>query len=127
MTYDLAVWEGAPPSDDDAAGNEHERLYRLYIEPYFDTEATVPPTDGIRAFVADLLARWPDLDGTDDDDDRPWANGPLLEGASGPYIYFTMMYSMAEAVSAYCVERAIAHGLVCYDINQDRLRTEAAG
>ncbi|WP_280406032.1 hypothetical protein [Nocardia brasiliensis] len=50
----------------------------------------------------------------------------MLEGASGPYIYFTMVYSMAEEVSAYCVERAIAHGLVCYDTNQDRLRTEAA-
>ncbi|WP_174187926.1 hypothetical protein [Nocardia barduliensis] len=120
MTYDFAAWEGEPPADDAAASEECGRLYRHYIEG-----DDLPPAERMRSFVADLNARWPDLDDLDEDsvDDSPWGDSPLIENASGPYIYFTTMYSKAAEVAAYAAERAKAHGLVFFDVNQDRLLT----
>lgn len=119
MTYDLAVWEGDLPADNAAASTECGRLSGKYLDvDYF------PPTAKIKAFVADLNARWPDLDDLhqDDVDESPWADSPLIGNAVGPFLYFAMMYSKAEDVAVYAAERAKAHGLVCFDINQDRLR-----
>lgn len=86
MSYDLAVWEGERPADDAAARAQFKALTDKYLESDTDT----PPTPGIRAYVEALLRRFPDLTGNDDDD-SPWAAGPLLREANGPIIYFAMV------------------------------------
>ncbi|MEU6980737.1 hypothetical protein [Streptomyces sp. NPDC046371] len=117
MSYDLAVWEGERPADDKTAGQVFSELYERYI----DSEAEEPPSERIAAYVAVLLKRWCDL-AEDDEDTSPWSAGPLIKEASGPLIYFPMRFSMAEEASAYAAAVAESMGLVCFDVQQDRLR-----
>ncbi|WP_228532745.1 hypothetical protein [Micromonospora sp. ANENR4] len=94
MSYDLAVWEGELPADDGAAGEAYDQLYALYMEG-----EELPPTPRIRAYVLAVLERWVEM--TDDEHDvSPWSAGPLMDEVSGPFVYFTMRYSMCEEVSA---------------------------
>ncbi|MEU3793875.1 hypothetical protein [Streptomyces fructofermentans] len=117
MTYDLAVWEGERPADDKSAGQVFNDLYDRYI----DGEVDEPPSERIAAYVAALLERWCDMT-EDDADTSPWSTGPLIEEASGPLIYFAMRWSMAEEASAHSAAVAESMGLVCFDVQQDRLR-----
>ncbi|MFG2646061.1 hypothetical protein ACGFYP_34460 [Streptomyces sp. NPDC048370] len=117
MSYDLAVWEGERPADDKTAGRVFNELYDRYI----DGEVEEPPSERIAAYVAALLERWCDLT-EDEEDTSPWSTGPLIGEASGPLIYFPMRWSMAEEASAYATTVAESMGLVCFDVQQDRLR-----
>lgn len=101
MSYDLAVWEGDRPANDRAAAAEFEALYDRYIE----SNETVEPTERIAAYVAALLARFPDID-TDAGDESPWSSGPLMSEASGPLVYFPMVWSRCDEVSAWAAEVA---------------------
>ncbi|MFJ1610752.1 hypothetical protein ACIOHS_46760 [Streptomyces sp. NPDC088253] len=47
----------------------------------------------------------------------------MIDSASGPLIYFGMSWSMAEEASAYAATLAASMGLVCFDVQQDRLRS----
>ena len=115
MSYDLAVWEGPTPPNNAAA--EYERVMTRMEERPAD-----PPTDRISAFVAALLARWPDI--TDDrGEDSPWADGPMIGNAFGNAIYFSMVWSRAEEVSEFAASVAAQHGLVCFDPQSESLRT----
>ncbi|MER8237375.1 hypothetical protein [Streptomyces sp. NPDC094049] len=117
MSYDLAVWEGERPADDKTAGQVFSDLYDRYI----DSEMEEPPSDRMAGYVAALLERWCDLT-EDEEDTSPWSTGPLIGEASGPLIYFAMRFSMAEEASAYAADVAESMGLVCFDVQQDRLR-----
>ena len=116
VSYDLAVWEGERPADD-AAGSEFERLYAHYA----GGGQLQPPTPRIAAYVRALLDRYPDID-TDAGEDSPWADGPLMRDASGPLIYFPMVYSQCNQASAWAAQVAQEHGLVCYDPQIGKLR-----
>ncbi|WP_063763923.1 hypothetical protein [Actinoplanes subtropicus] len=118
MSYDLAVWEGDRPANDAAAAAEFEALYARFVE----SEESVDPTARIAAYVAALLDRYPDID-TAAGDDSPWSSGPLLREASGPLVYFPMVWSRCEEVSAWAAEVAEHHGLNCYDPQLEQLRT----
>ncbi|MFF8975156.1 hypothetical protein [Streptomyces sp. NPDC014995] len=118
MSYDLAVWEGERPADDRTAGRVFTDLFDRYLEPDVDS----PPTERIAAYVAALVERWGDV--TDDvEDASPWAAGPLIGGAGGPLVYFPMSWSRAEEVSAWAAALADSMGLVCFDPQQNRLRS----
>lgn len=117
MSYGLAVWEGERPADDKTAGRMFSELYDGYI----DGEMEEPPSERIAAYVATLLERWCDIT-EDDEDSSPWSTGPLIDEASGPLIYFAMRWRMAEEASAYAAAVAESMGLVCFDVQQDRLR-----
>ncbi|MFD5717173.1 hypothetical protein [Streptomyces sp. NPDC127036] len=117
MSYDLAVWEGERPADDKAAGRVFDGLYDRYL----DGEPE-PPSERIKAYVAALLERWCDIT-EDDEETSPWSIGPLIDSASNPLIYFGMSWSMAEEASAYAATLAASMGLVCFDVQQDRLRS----
>lgn len=121
MSYDLAVWEGAPPSDDAAANAVYERLNEKYLET--DAEQT-PPTPRIRAYVEALLERWGDLT-IEDADLSPWSSGPLMESALGSIVYFTMRHSRADEVSAEAARMAAERGLICFDPQHGCLRPAA--
>jgi hypothetical protein len=119
MSYDLAVWEGDQPADDATADEVYKQLYGAYAEG-----EDQPPALRIRAYVRALLERWVDMP-DDEDDVSPWSAGPLMNEASGPFIYFAMRYSMCEEVSAGAARMAAEHGLVCYDPQLQRLRPTA--
>jgi len=121
MSYDLAVWEGDRPSDDKAAAEEFQRLYEQYI----DSDVTVAPTPRIAAYARTLLDRYPDISPSTGDD-SPWSTGPLINEASGPVMYFPMVWSRCEEISAWAAQVAAEQGLNCYDPQRDQLRTEPA-
>jgi hypothetical protein len=118
VSYDLAVWEGQRPADDEAG----TKFYRERIVPQLeahDPRDPLPATPRIRAYVEALIKRWPDLE---DDDGSPWSTSPLLREAVGWFIYFPMAYSKAEEASAFAADLADQHGLICYDPQLRRLR-----
>jgi hypothetical protein len=118
MSYDLAVWEGDRPADDE----DGAKFYREHIVPRlesYDPGTPIPPTPRIRAYVQALLEHWPDLS---EDLNGPWQVSPLMSSAIGSFIYFPMAWSMADEASAFAAEVARQHGLVCYDPQQERLR-----
>ncbi|MFF0346028.1 hypothetical protein [Kribbella sp. NPDC004875] len=117
MSYDLAVWEGDRPASDELAEDAFQALYEKYVE----AEEPIPPSPRIAAFVAALLARWPDI--TDNDSDAsPWASGPLIGEAIGPLLYFPMVWSRADEASSFAADLAKQHGLICYDPQTGQLR-----
>jgi len=119
VSFDLAVWEGPIPDGDEAALSEFERLMDLWQgdDPPPDGE----PTPAIRAYVDALLSRWPDIT-TDEGEASPWADGPLLNNATGPVVYFAMLWSRAEDAATFAAATAKAHGLVCFDPQSCSLR-----
>lgn len=116
MSYDLAVWEGERPADNEQAAQVFESLCDRYIE----AEERQLPTDLILRYVGALLERWDDL--TVDPEGSPWSTGPLLMEANGPFICFPMSYSRHQVVAAGAAEIAAAMGLVCYDPQLGKLR-----
>jgi hypothetical protein len=119
MTYDLAVWEGDRPADDEAG----MRFYLERIIPAlgaYDPRKPIAPTPRIRAYIEALLERWPDI--TDDDDSTPWATSPLMGVAVGWFAYFPMVFSMADEASAFAAGLARQHGLICFGPQLRRLR-----
>lgn len=117
MSYDLAVWEGTPPDTNAEAARACEAL----LAQHQQAEPPHDPTPAIRRYVEALLARYPDLD-DDNEDDCPWSDSPLLANATGPIVYFGMVFSQAEAASAFAAQLAKAHGLVCFDPQSGKLR-----
>ncbi|MFG1848304.1 hypothetical protein [Micromonospora carbonacea] len=112
MSYDLAVWEGAQPSNDDEGGAVYDQLYEKYM-----AGEEVAPTPGILAYAEALAERWAVLT----EGGAPgW--GSLLDDASGPMIYLTMPYGLAGELSAEAARLAAEHGLVCYDPQAEHLR-----
>ena len=117
MSYDLVVWEGEQPASDSAARDVFDEL----MQQYQDSPEPVSPTPLIRSYVARLLARWPDLTECNEAS-VPWADGPLINNAAGPVIYFSLVADMADEASAFCAREAIACGLVCFDPQLEELR-----
>ncbi|MFI2077520.1 hypothetical protein [Streptomyces triculaminicus] len=117
MSYDLAVWEGARPADDAAALTVFEGLHDQYAG-----NCGLPPTPRITRYVEALLARWPDLSPEDEDQDSsPWSDGPLIDNASGPLLYFGMVFSKYQEATTFAADLARACGLVCFDPQLERL------
>jgi hypothetical protein len=114
MSYDLAVWEGELPSDDEAALEQYESLMER-----MDAEDLGEPTPRIRAYVEALLERWPDITV---DEDSPWSVSPLMAEAAGHLVYFPMVFSRAGEASEYAADLARRHGLVCFDPQMECLR-----
>jgi hypothetical protein len=94
-------------------------FFDLYLEP--EEPPDEPPTLAIRRYVEALLERWPDIE-TAEGEDSPWAVGPLMSDAIGPFFYFPMVFSMADEGSEYAAQLATEHGLVCFDPQLSRLR-----
>ena len=116
MSYDLGVWEGPKPASDDAAMSLYEELMDRYhsADAPGSVPVTQPPTPAILAFVEALLDRWPDIT-NEGGEDSPWADGPMIENASGPIIYFGMMASGLKEAVPFVIDEARRRGLVCFD------------
>ena len=84
------------------------------------------PSPKISGYVDALLKVYPDLTpGAGDEDPSPWSTAPLIREATGSFIYFPMVYSRCQEVSAAAAHIARAHGLVCFDPQLGRLRPTA--
>jgi hypothetical protein len=121
VSVDLAVWDGPMPSSDDEAARVFERLYQE------SADSRTPPNEPIRRYVGALLARFPDLTDLADDevDESPWATGPLIEDASGRFLYLSMgTNAAAEEAWEHAIAKARSMGLVCLDPQQGALATE---
>ncbi|WP_198676136.1 hypothetical protein [Kribbella monticola] len=116
MSYELAVWEGDVPFDDKAAAEEFERLYERY---FVESPRRAHPV--IRGYVEELVERWPEGEG------GPWVSAPLIDSASGPIVYFSMVYGRADEVSEGAAQLAAEYGLVCFDANRSTLRGAIEG
>lgn len=120
MSIALAVWEGPLPASDEEAVRTFEELYERHVEGEDET----PPTDRIAAYARALLDRYPDITDLDDDavDDSPWADGPLINNATGPFMYFAMVTNeAAEEAWPFAVTTARSLGLVCFDPQEGAL------
>lgn len=114
MSYDLAVWDGEQPRDEEA-----DAVFDELYERYLDSEDVLAePSPRIEAYVEALVERYPD-----DVPGSPWASPPVMDEASGPIVYLLMSYSRAEEVSEYAAGLAREHGLVCYDPQGETLRS----
>jgi hypothetical protein len=117
MSYTLAVWEGARPKTNPAAVKTFEAL----IAKYQAIEKSPRPRPAIRRYVEALLAKHPDLD-DDNEVECPWSDSPLINNATGPIVYFAMVFSKAKTASAFAAKLAKTHGLVCFDPQSNKLR-----
>jgi hypothetical protein len=135
VSYDLAVWEGAPPADNGAALATYRELLARWqdagvveaIHARMRGEATpYDPTPAIANYVDGLLQRWPDIGALEVEEVSRWADAPLISNATGPLIYFAMVYSKADEAVAFAAELAAQHGLNCFDPQSERLLTPAA-
>lgn len=115
MTYDLAVWDGERPPDDQEAGSVPDELFACHLA---SDDTVVPPEPRIAAYIRALVERYPD----DGAGRGVWASPPVADVASGPMVYLLMSYGAADEVSAYAAALARQHGLVCYDPQAERLR-----
>lgn len=120
MSYDLAVWEGRRPSTGADAAAEYEERMDAMERALQGSDEPAPPTAGIRAFVEEALARYPEL-ADDSGPECPWASAPLIEEAVGDFIYFPMTFSGAEYARDVIADIAHARGLVCFDPQVERL------
>jgi hypothetical protein len=116
MSYDLAFWAGDAPADDDEATQEYERRSGV-LENLLSEDGAAdfePPVPAMRAFLTELLERFPPLDESSDDD-NVWATGPEPGDISGDFAYLTMTYPGSERAYETVTAMARRHGLVCYD------------
>ena len=121
MSYDLAVWEGDRPANDDAATEFYDEQIGPVVEEYVPGVSDAPPTPRIRAYIEALLERWPDED-PEAEEPSPWGTNSLVDDASGWFVYLTLSWSMAEEASAFAADIARQHGLICYDPQRECLR-----
>src|SRR5262245_22592414 len=108
MSYDLAVWEGDPPADGHAATATFIAMYDQYINVGPGERSSLSPR--LRTFIEALRDRWPDI--TDDPQGSPWAAGPLIREARGPFMYFAIALGREASVGGYAAQLALEHGLV---------------
>lgn len=113
MSYDLAVWDGERPRDEEA-GAVFDDLFERYLD---SEDGLTEASPRIEAYVEALVQRYPD-----DAPGSPWASPPVMDEASGPIVYLLVSYSRAEEVSEFAVALAHEHGLVCYDPQGETLR-----
>jgi len=95
--------------DDQSFG---ERIDRLYEQP------KPQPAAAMLAFVADILARYPDLTETDD---TVWADGPMVNNILGQFINMSVIWSRIKEAEQVLAETAKRHGLYCYDPQSKKL------
>lgn len=126
MSYEVVVWEGTAPSDDDAALASYCHLKDRWRGPEVEEaiwsggSSPHDPTP-IAGYVAALVQRWPDSG--PELDESPWADAPLMNLASGPLFCFQLVCSKLVEGADFAVRMAKEHELVCFDPQVEGLVT----
>ncbi|UJR83071.1 hypothetical protein [Sandaracinus amylolyticus] len=115
MSFDIAVWEGPRPRDDDDAASTFASLANRYLER--EPEHDEPTPARVRALIDAVRARFPD----DAPEDRVWALSPIDCDQRGPLLYPHVRWDYAEVVLRVVSQLAAEHGLVCFDPQDERL------
>jgi hypothetical protein len=105
MSFDLAIWAGDRPVDDEAAAAAVARW------------PPRPGSDGapeLVAFVDDLLGLFP-APGDEDDPAHPWAVWPLEDTVVGDGAYLPIRWGRTAQAVPLVVEHARRRGLHCFD------------
>ena len=114
MSYDLAVWDGDRPLDDDRACLTYDELYERYLASDGPYE---PETASITAYLAAFREQYPN----DEQLIAEKASPRVDSEVSGPIVYLTMSYRHAEDVADHAADLARRHGLVCFDPQIEQL------
>ncbi|WP_328996355.1 hypothetical protein OG394_17060 [Kribbella sp. NBC_01245] len=114
MSYDIAVWVGIRPADDEEADDRYEELMEILEE-----DEETPPSAAIVAYAQALTQRFPD---EPDAPGNPWRSGPILADAVGDILTVNIDFERADEVVSYMGQLAAEHGLVCYDPQEGVLR-----
>lgn len=117
MGYQLAVWEGPRPADDEAGGERFQAMAEQHL-----MDDPTEPTPAIRQFIEALTTIW-----TDDPEDprwerSPWKSSSVLESASGPIVFLNLRLRAELIVSTVIASIAEDHGLVTFDLMVGMLR-----
>ncbi len=123
MSYNFAVWEGAAPLSNAHATSEFERRCDLLATQLEDSigKAVSP---GIRDFVDALIGVHPDAP-QPSRGGGPWADGPLINNATGDFIYFAAVPDRVEDVGQLVMQSAADLGLVAFDPQVEELMPSA--
>ena len=115
MSYDLAVLSAKRHLTPEDAAEAYERLCEEE-----DAMALVEPDGRIDAFVAEITARWPEIDDVRDDDidGSPWN---VAFDRSPGHIISAISWDRVDEVMPIYIETALRHGLYVYDPQEDFL------
>ncbi|MBL0888464.1 hypothetical protein [Myceligenerans indicum] len=120
MSYDLAVF--AIDGDDKAVRDRIDEIFEFLEDEAADEEDDLSCSDPrIAAFHAEITTTHPDDEGMDDDkfEESPWSSAPVEYGQD--WMYLCMAYSRAEEMHALVARLAAKHGLIFYDIPDDKM------
>lgn len=109
MSYDLPLWEGRIPADDNEAGDIYTELA--------ESDDLGPTTDAIRSFAAELAARYPQPS-VEDLPSAPWywSSWPLVGERSGGFLLLNMPFlPLFGEVCEFCTELAEKYNLTMYE------------
>ncbi len=115
MSYDLVVWDDALPASD----SEAQVVFQDLVEVDAMEDPLPPPTEAVRAFVSDVVRRWPE-----GQENGPWADEPVLSGAFGGCVLLHVTLPHRAELAPRLGKMAEAHGLVCFDPQTERLLPE---
>lgn len=108
MGYDLAVWH----SEKKLTAAEAQKIYELLADG--EPSEDVKPDDRLKAFRDQVIAKYPPMDAVAEEnaDEATWSDE---SGGSDAYMFLSIAYSKAEAMTEFIFATTKAHGLVCYD------------
>lgn len=118
MSYVVAVWDGDPPADETSA-----RVTVARLEAAAAAGVAGPLSPALVALVAELTGRHPDLGDPayDDEDDAPWADGPLADNVAGRLLTVALTWSAVDEVLPWMAAEAGRLGLHVLDTQTGRL------
>jgi hypothetical protein len=107
MSFDLYVWREAQPMTAEQA----ERVYHQLAE---GRTGIAEPDDRVQAFHQELTTRFPDLEDLSEEEIEasPWSMSPELTPTC---VITTIMWPRAQELTAFMIDLAGRHGLICYD------------
>ena len=117
MSFDLAIWVGEQPSDDNEALATFRRLM-AQAERDFDAGVTRATDPTLRKCVREITGRYSDgilgrLPGS------IWTSPPITP--QGSIVYMNLRWGLSPAVIEFIARTAAKHELVCFDPQASRV------
>lgn len=91
MSYNFAIWYGKIPESIESAEEAAD-----FFENFQESQQGQPANEQLKAFVAELLEKYPEPDDNDDDfneDNWVWSDAPLMNNIVGDYAVLGLSYS----------------------------------
>ncbi|WP_431955593.1 hypothetical protein [Nocardia lijiangensis] len=107
MSYDMTVWEGDAPLDDEDRRDILVAIGTVFLEGRVGQRQ--PPPQIIADFIDALLRRWPNIG----EEGSPWTSS-VGAHLNGPVLRLDIDWDRAVDVAPGVVELAKRHGLQCY-------------